>query len=224
MTSLSVASTTYLTKITPTHSTSTITTYRRNFDVIINPYFGPEEPIETITNDKLTAFLESKNLLNKPNGQPRAIPTLGQITGLLRGFLNDAKAQGLLPNTTIDATTLGTTRRRHQPKIILCSNCKAAINTQGNASERTASTKLAEHETPQGQDEPPSTARPNEKPIDKNATKPPITVNTKTAAKTPTKPAPKPTAKKERHVKTHEKAAKKPTPTKHSGKTGRRAS
>lgn len=127
-TTMTTAADAYLTKIGATHTPSTNATYRRNFDRVITPYFGKDTPIAGITTDEVTAFLASDALLRKPTGEPRATPTLDQITGLFRAFLHDATTSGLVQEGLLPEGTFPRRRRerRHEPR--LCENCKALID------------------------------------------------------------------------------------------------
>jgi len=119
MTTFHAAATTYLTKIAPTHTPSTMRTYQRNFDVVLSPYFGAETPITSITGTRVQEFLTSPEFLKKPNGQPRAEPTKDQISGLLRAFLMDA---GIT-----DLPVIARTRRTVER---LCAKCRAPLTAE----------------------------------------------------------------------------------------------
>lgn len=120
MTTFRTAATAYLTKITPTHTPSTMRTYQRNFAVVLVPYFGANTPLSSITSARVQAFLTAEALLTKPNGQPRAEPTKDQITGLLRSFLQDAATAGLTDAIEMPA-------RSRQRVERLCARCRQPL-------------------------------------------------------------------------------------------------
>lgn len=142
-TTMTTAADAYLAKISTGHTPSTNATYRRNFDRVITPYFGKDTPLARITTDQVTAFLASDALLRKPTGEPRAVPTLDQITGLFRAFLHDASTTGLVQEGLLPEGTFPRRRRerRHQPR--LCENCKAIIDEK-KAIPHASTTQAAE--------------------------------------------------------------------------------
>lgn len=121
MTTFQIAAAEYLTKITPTHTPSTMRTYHRNFEVVLTPYFGADTPLESVTGEQVAAFHASDVLLRKPNGQPRAEPTKNQITGLLRSFLTHAATNGLMP------AMAEMPARSRKTVVRLCDRCRAPL-------------------------------------------------------------------------------------------------
>lgn len=123
MTTFRAAATDYLTKITPTHTPSTMRTYERNFTVVLVPYFGEETKLASITTETVQAFFSADALLLKPNGQPRAEPTKDQITGLLRSFLGDAASSGTI-------TAMPDLPARSRRNVVrLCARCQGALDS-----------------------------------------------------------------------------------------------
>jgi hypothetical protein len=122
MTTFRAAATNYLTKISPTHTPSTMRTYERNFEVVLVPYFGADTELASITTETLQSFFSADALLLKPNGQPRAEPTKDQITGLLRSFLLDAASTGMI-NAMPDLPA-----RSRRNVVRLCARCQGALD------------------------------------------------------------------------------------------------
>lgn len=98
-------------------SPRTLYTYGKDLEQI-RAFFGSEKSIQQITLPFIGRFLKSPELLNLPNGEPRANQTVQKTIRVLRQFLTWCYHQGMIDSLSLPKCMMGKSLKATHLKAI----------------------------------------------------------------------------------------------------------